>query len=246
MTIKHHIETLPNGLSFKMIEVEGGTFMMGGSDGEELSREKPVHEVSLKTFFMGEFPVTQVLWEKVMGNNPAYFKGDNRPIEEVSWIDSQDFLKKLNKLTRRKYRLPTEAEWEFAARGGIYSEEYIYSGSDRLAEVGWYGENSNNETHPVGEKLANELGFYDMSGNVWEWVEDNWHDNYHGAPIDGSSWLSSSKEASHVYRGGCWFTSTRTCRVSFRRDRSPDYRVNILGFRLALSLQLTGKPDGFH
>ena len=237
MSIKHYIETLPNGLSFKMIEVEGGSFMMGGKDEEARNWEKPVHKVSVNTFYLGEFLVTQELWETILNDNPSNFKGLKQPVEQVSWNDTQDFIKKLNQLTGKNHRLPTEAEWEFAARGGIYSEKYIYTGSDRLLEVGWYNENSGNETHPVGEKPANELGLYDMSGNVWEWVEDNWHDDYQEAPTDGSAWLSSSAEAlRRVCRGGSWIDHARYCRVSYRYDYSPEIRISYLGFRLALSL----------
>ena len=240
MHIKHHIEPLPKGLAFKMIEVVGDSFKMGGSDGEALNREKPIHEVSVQSFYIGEFPVTQELWQAVMNNNPSNFKELKRPVEQVSWNDTQDFLKKLNEVTGKDYRLPTEAEWEFAARGGIHSEEYIYAGSDRLTEVGWYRENSGRETHPVGKKSANELGIYDMSGNVWEWVEDQWHDDYQDAPTDGSAWVDADQGAYRVCRGGSWLRNARYCRVSFRDFNSPGFRGNSLGFRLALSLQSVG------
>ncbi|MCB1194538.1 MAG: formylglycine-generating enzyme family protein, partial [Leptospiraceae bacterium] len=165
---------------------------------------------------------------------------DNRPVEKVSWNDTQDFIKKLNKKAGKTYRLPTEAEWEFAAQGGIYTEGYKYSGSDRLKEVGWYDENSGNATHPVGEKMANELGLYDMSGNVWEWVEDQWHDNYKGAPTDGTVWVNQDADAGRVVRGGGWIDRARLCRVSFRYLYSPAGRNDHIGFRLALSLQSAG------
>ncbi|MCB0840855.1 MAG: formylglycine-generating enzyme family protein, partial [Bacteroidetes bacterium] len=170
---KSHIEKLPSGLSFEMIFIEGGTFMMGSDREEAYDREKPVHEVSLDSFYLGKYPVTQALWEEVMGNNPSHFQGENNPVEKVSWNDTQDFIKNLNELAGKEYRLPTEAEWEFAARGGNHTEGYKYSGSDRLKEVGWYSENSA-VTHPVSEKPANELGIFDMSGNVFEWCQDKY------------------------------------------------------------------------
>ncbi len=169
--------TLPSGPSFEMIYVEGGDFMMG-NDRAIYEWEKPAHPVKVSPFYMGKYQVTQALWQAVMGNNPSNFKGENRPVEQVSWLDVQDFIKKLNLVLpegNRGFRLPTEAEWEFAARGGIYSQGYDYCGSDKLKQVGWYTENSNKETHDVGLLLANELGLYDMSGNVFEWCED-WFD----------------------------------------------------------------------
>lgn len=239
-TLAWHTETLPPGLSFDMILVEGGEFIMGGADEEAYDDEKPVHKVSVSEFYIGQYPVTQAIWEAVMGNNPSEFKGSDRPVENVSWDDCQEFLKKLNKETGQTYRLPTEAEWEFAARGGIHSEEYLYAGSDKLKEAGWYEENSNNQTHPVGLKLGNELDLYDMSGNVWEWVEDQWHGSYEGAPTDGSDWVDIEKGSKRVNRGGSWFGVARDCRVSLRSDASPEDRSSFIGLRLALSLQESG------
>ncbi|MCB0839227.1 MAG: SUMF1/EgtB/PvdO family nonheme iron enzyme, partial [Bacteroidetes bacterium] len=179
MVSSNHLEILPSGLSFKMIYVEGGSFIMGGTDEEAEDREKPIHKVSLGSFYLGQYPVTQALWEIVMKTNPSEFEGETNPVETVSWEDSQIFLQKLNQLTGKSYRLPTEAEWEFAARGGIQSEGYLYSGSDKLKEAGWYGGNSNGQTQPVGQKLSNELGLFDMSGNVYEWCQDWYGENYY-------------------------------------------------------------------
>ena len=224
----------------EMIFVEGGTFDMGGNDEEKYDDEIPVHTVNVSSFYIGKFPVTQVIWEEVMGENPSRFKGEQRPVERVSWNDIQEFIEKLNKQTGKTFRLPSEAEWEFAARGGIHSEGYLYAGSDKLKEVGWYAENAGGQTHPVGLKMANELGIHDMSGNVWEWVEDQWHDNYKGAPQDGSPWVDRNKGANRVLRGGYWLNVARDCRVSCRNDYSPVYRNDYIGFRLALSLQSDG------
>jgi formylglycine-generating enzyme len=222
--------------------VEGGDFMMGGADEEAEKYEKPAHKVAVPTFYMGKYPVTQALWQAVMGNNPSGFTGDeNRPVENVSWNDVvNDFLPKLLEYTSLSCRLPTEAEWEYAARGGRESEGYLYAGSDKLKQVGWYRENSNNQTHPVGEKMPNELGLHDMSGNVWEWCADHRHDNYNGAPDDGSDWLSADAGARRVLRGGGCFDAAQDCRAACRRWDRPDDRSGRYGFRLALSFRVQG------
>ncbi|MDX2284268.1 MAG: formylglycine-generating enzyme family protein [Bacteroidia bacterium] len=230
-------ETLPSGFAFRMIGVEGGTFRMGLPEGAEgaYGDEHPDHEVLVPPFSLGEYPVTQGLWLAVMGGkNPSYFPGLDRPAEQVSWEDAQAFIAKLNGLTGRGYRLPSEAEWEYAARGGARSEGYLYAGSDKLKEAGWYDENSGGETHPVGQKLPNELGLYDMSGNVWEWCEDDWHDTYTNAPADGSAWVEAGRTGLlRVLRGGSWGLDARLCRVSYRDPLSPGRRDHSLGFRLA-------------
>jgi len=250
-----YLETV-NGHTFRMIFVEGGAFDMGSADDdpEASYSEKPRHRVKVSELFIGEFPVTQALWKAVMGDNPSRFEGDDRPVEMVLWDDSQDFIRRLNEATQATrslgyhYRLPSEAEWEYAARGGKYhADGYKYAGSDRLKDVGWFDGNSDRETQPVGQKDANQLGLYDMSGNVWEWCEDDWHDNYKGAPTDGSAWIDTPERGTlRVARGGGWFLTARACRVAYRSHDGPDSRVSFLGFRLALALQLTGKPDGFH
>lgn len=223
-------------VSFNMVKVEGGTFTMGatseqGSDAE--SDEKPTHSVTLSSFSIGETEVTQALWQAVMGNNPSNFTGDSqRPVEQVSWDDCQKFIRKLNSLTSKNFRLPTEAEWEFAARGGNKSKSYKYSGSNNFCDVAWYYDNSNSTTHPVKQKQANELGIYDMSGNVEEWCED-WYGSY-----SGSSQINPkgpSFEYFRVSRSGSWEDVARDCRTSFRYDSGPDFRYFSLGLRLALS-----------
>ena len=222
-----------NGVSFNMIVVEGGTFMMGADDNDEeaYDDEKPAHKVTLSSYMIGQTEVTQALWQTVMGNNPSYFTGDSRrPVEWVSWDDCQEFLRKLNSITGQHFRLPTEAEWEFAARGGVNSRGYKYSVSNTLDNVAWYDVNSYNTTHPVGTKQPNELGIYDMSGNVYEWCSD-WYGSYSSGSQTNPQGPSSG--SSRVLRGGCWYNFTRYCRVSYRGSNCPDYRNNNLGLRLA-------------
>ncbi|MDX1908387.1 MAG: formylglycine-generating enzyme family protein [Bacteroidia bacterium] len=222
--------------TFQMIRIPGGTFQMGGADDQAFEREKPVHPVTVPDFYLGQYPVTQALWEAVMGHNPSGFKGETRPVENVSWDDCQDFIRKLNACTGKTYRLPTEAEWEYAARGGSSSEGYLYAGSDKLRDVGWYVENSGYETYPVGQLSSNELGLYDLNGNVWEWCEDDWHDTYTGAPTDGCAWTDGLQRGSRrVGRGGSLSFDAQSCRVSCRIDPSPDSRYDSLGLRLACS-----------
>ena len=222
------------GVTFKMIAVEGGTFTMGatseqGSDAQD--DEKPVHRVTLSSYSIGETEVTQALWQAVMGSNPSYFRGSNKPVERVSWDDCQDFIKKLNAITGENFRLPTEAEWEFAARGGIKSRGYKYAGSNTINMVAWYDNNSNSETHNVGTKQANELGLYDMSGNVWEWCSD-WYGGYSNGIQTNPK--GSASGSFRVVRGGGWSHNARICRVSFRSHCAPTSRGYALGFRLAL------------
>ena len=228
-----YTEKLPSGPSFDMLLVEGGSFQMGGTDEEAYDFEKPVHKVEVPTFYLGKYPVTQDLWEAIMGNNPSGYKGPRHPVENVSWEDVQKFLQRLNKETKQSYRLPTEAEWEFAARGGIHTEEYLYAGSDKLSEVGWYRENSGNQTQPVGQLLENELGLFDLSGNVYEWCEDDYHNRFSGAPTDGSAWIDYPKRREYrVLRGGRCRAHARDCRISLRSRRLPNDRHDLISFRL--------------
>lgn len=223
-----------NGVSFEMKKVEGGTFTMGATSeqSDPYSDEKPTHRVTLSSFLIGKYEVTQELWKAVMGNNPSYFKGDNLPVEKVSWDDCQKFISRLNSLTGKRFRLPTEAEWEYAARGGNKSRHYKYSGSDNLDAVAWYDGNSNEKTHPVGIRFSNELGLYDMSGNVWEWCQDRYGD-YSSSPQTNPTGPSSG--SCRVFRGGSWFGNAGRCRMSIRGDDYPGYRCYDLGFRLVLS-----------
>lgn len=219
-----------NGVSFKMIPVEGGTFRMGSANGD--FDEKPVHSVTLSDYYVGETEVTQALWKAVMGNNPSLFTGDNLPVERVSWEDCQTFITKLNSLTGANFRLPTEAEWEFAARGGNKSQGYTYSGSNTIGKVAWYWNNSGSKTHAVKTKSPNELGIFDMSGNVWEWCLD-WYGDYSSSPQTNPKGPISG--LNRVYRGGSWDNISTFCRTSIRFNSTPGLRLHYLGFRLAMT-----------
>ncbi len=223
-----------NGVSFSMIEVRGGTFQMGATSeqSDPYSDEKPVHSVTLSSYYIGETEVTQALWEAVMGSNPSSFKGSNNPVEQVSWNYCQIFIQKLNSLTGKTFRLPTEAEWEYAARGGNKSRGYQYSGSNNLFDVAWHTDNSGSKTHPVKTKQPNELGIYDMSGNVWEWCQD-WYGSYSSSSQTNPTGASSGYI--RVYRGGSWGDNARFCRVAVRGGAAPSYCDDDLGLRLALS-----------
>jgi formylglycine-generating enzyme required for sulfatase activity len=217
----------------EMVFVQGGTFRMGctGEQGSCEDDEKPVHEVTVSSFYMGKYEVTQAQWKTLMGSNPSYFKGDNLPVEKVSWNDAQMFIERLNAATGKQYRLPTEAEWEYAARGGTQSRGYRYSGSNTLNEVAWHYYNSEGKTHPAGTKIANELGIYDMSGNVWEWCYD-WYGSYPASAQNNPTGVSSGFY--RVTRGGSWFNYASHCRVAYRYYNSPG-DSGILGFRVACS-----------
>ena len=224
------------GVSFTMIAVEGGTFKMGATSeqgGDADNDEKPVHNVTLSDYYIGETEVTQELWQAVMGKNPSNFKGNKKPVEQVSWNDCQEFIKKLNQLTGKNFRLPTEAEWEYAARGGNKSQGYKYSGSNTIDNVAWYTSNSGSQTHDVKTKQANELGIYDMSGNVYEWCQDRYDSNYYSSSPETNP-TGPTSGSYRVLRGGRWNFNARFCRVSDRSYFNPDYRNFNSGFRLAL------------
>jgi formylglycine-generating enzyme required for sulfatase activity len=227
---------IATAFDYPMIEVEGGTFLMGSPPSEKDRHDNECqHYVSVKTFQIGKFPVTQALWKAVMdGNNPSHFNTcDPCPVESVSWNRVQDFIKALNKKTGKTYRLPTEQEWEFAARGGNKSKGYLYAGSNDLAKVAWYDKNAGDKTHPVGTLDPNELGIYDMAGNVWEWCEDI----YASYPCDKEK---RGDGVNRVLRGGGFGVASRYCRVSYRDDNQPGLDWQLFGFRLALSLSEGG------
>ena len=218
-----------------MVYVEGGTFIMGatseqGSDAWD--DEKPAHQVTLSSFSIGKYEVTQEEWQAMMGSNPSYFKGALRPVEKVSWNDCQEFIRKLNSMTSKRFRLPTEAEWEYASRGGNRSRGYKYAGGNVLDNVAWYENNSGN-THDVGQKSPNELGLYDMSGNVMEWCAD-WYGSYSSNSQTNPTGASGGFNH-RVLRGGFWSFGAKFCRVSSRSGDSPGFAGFNLGLRLALS-----------
>ena len=214
----------------EMIFVQGGTFQMGCRSYGCEKDEKPVHKVSVSSFYIGKYEVTQGQWKAFMGNNPSSFStGDNYPVENVSWNDVKEFISRINISTGKQYRLPTEAEWEFAARGGNKSKEFNYSGSDKAVNVAWYKKNSFT-TQTVGMNSPNELGIYDMSGNVNEWCSD-WYDNYSKSSQINPTGPSSG--SNRVYRGGSWSDDVRSLRVSNRNHNATDYHSNNIGFRLA-------------
>ena len=219
-----------NGVDFKMVKVEGGTFSMGATP-EQGSIFGSTYSVTLSDYYIGETEVTQELWEAVMGNNPSYFKGNNqRPVENVSWNDCKEFIEKLNQLTGKSFRLPTEAEWEYAARGGKYCKKYAYkySGSNNVGEVAWYKGNSGGKTHSVKTKKANKLGLYDMSGNVLEWCYDRFS-GYRGYSRTNLNESSSSEY--RVLRGGGWYGEMT---ISDYVGGAPYQRTDSGGLRLAL------------
>jgi formylglycine-generating enzyme required for sulfatase activity len=218
----------------ELVELPAGSFDMGAENGE--ANEKPVHRVSVKAFAIGKTEVTQAQWQALMVTNPSEFTGcgDTCPVEQVSWDDVQAYLKKLNAKTGKQYRLPTEAEWEYACRAGSQQE---YCGSDNSDSVAWSSMNTGslfNNPFPVAKKKANAFGLYDMSGNVWEWVEDTYHDSYAGAPSDGSAWVGGS--SMRVLRGGSWGKQPKYSRAASRHKFGTNYRDFSFGFRLARTL----------
>lgn len=234
-----------NGVEFRMIYVEGGTFDMGTNDTvDTYPRERPAHRVNVSSFYIAETEVTQELWKAVMGNNPSNHSDyEQKPVENVTWGDCQEFIARLNEITGKRFSLPTEAQWEFAAIGGRKSKGYIFSGSNYPPEIGWIMDNSGNETHGVKEKNPNELGIYDMTGNVWEWCQD-WYatdyysfspeDNPQGPDLDPN--LPEDSVACHPVRGGGYSTVANRCRNTHRAGIEPKIHTLNYGLRLALRI----------
>ena len=228
---------ITQNVGLELVELPPGEFMMGSLRGFPL--ELPVHRVRIgKPFLIGKFPVTQNEWTTVMGSNPSLFSGaGDLPVEGVSWDDANAFAEKLTARTRRRVRLPTEAEWEYACRAGV-SEEFHFGASDeRLTEYAWFDLNSNGRTHPVGTKKPNPWGLHDVSGNVWEWCEDVWHSDYEGAPRDGKPWLDAAeRQPRRCLRGGAWNYDTFRCRSAYRSFECKDFSTDHFGLRVAMDL----------
>ncbi len=255
LTARQFVEELADGVALDMVEIPGGTFTMGSpeSEPESFDDERPQREVTVSPFYIGKFTITQAQWQVVAGwpkverdldPDPSNFKGDNRPVEQISWHDAQEFCARLAAKTGRAYRLPTEAEWEYACRARTttpfafgetitpeivnYNGEYPYA----KARKGKHRK----ETVPVGSLgVANAFGLYDMHGNVWEWCEDAWHQNYQGVPIDGSAWLSAGDSSRRVLRGGSWFSQSILCRSALRANHVPGLRNDYIGVRVVVA-----------
>ena len=257
MKPRSQIEISLNGALPELIKVEGGKFMMGSNNYDD---EQPIHEVEVPDFHIGKYPITneqflpflqEVGNQEEEGTSWVNLNGaicgikkqydifhcvnglERYPMIYLSWYGAKAYCKWLSGKTGHSYRLPSEAEWEYAARGGKYNLGCSYAGSNKLKEVAWYTDNSHNEPKPVGMKIPNELGLYDMSGNVFEWCEDHWHDSYHEAPKDGSTWGGDKENVVRVDRGGSWLNSISNCRVSYRNGFDHNYRYINVGFRIA-------------
>jgi formylglycine-generating enzyme required for sulfatase activity len=225
--------------SIEFVRIPAGEFLMGSPSNEQgrWNAEGPVHKVSIKkSFCLSKYPVTQKQWIAVMGYNPSYFKGEERPVENVSWDDAQEFIRKLNQIEEKdNHRLPSEAEWEYACRTGKTTRYSFGDDESKLGDYAWYYKNSGSETHPVGLKKPNAWGLYDMHGNVWEWCQDMWYENYKGSPSDGKAWEDESSFY-RVFRGGALDINARDCRSASRNRGVPTFRSNFLGFRLLRKL----------
>ena len=220
----------------EMVVIPAGSFLMGSTadpfaSSQPSTYEQPQHSVTIKAFAIGKYEVTQEQWYAVMGTMPSKFKGRTLPVEQVSWEDAQEFVKKLSEKTGKNYRLPSEAEWEYAARAGSQSNYSFGDDEKELGRYGWFDENSGGKTHPVGEKLPNAFGLHDMHGNVWELTQDCWNDNYHGAPTDGSAWMTGICSM-RLVRGGSWNVNPQYLRSAFRNWLTTAYRNNYYGFRV--------------
>ena len=226
-------KTITNSIGMKFVLIPAGEFKMGAPSDESWYGSGPAHIVNIeKPYHLGKYEVTQKQWVKVMGDNPSDFEGDNLPVVSVSWNDAQEFIKKLNeKEGTDKYRLPSEAEWEYAARAGTTTRYSFGDSESDLGEYAWYSDKYGIEAHPVGKKKPNPWGLYDMQGNVWEWVQDEWHDNYYGAPSDGSVW-DGGVRSTMIIRGGSCTSDAQTCQLAVRSESYPVHRSPYLGFRL--------------
>jgi formylglycine-generating enzyme required for sulfatase activity len=248
-------QDLDNDITLEMVAIPEGTFLMGSPQDEKDSYddERPQHEVNVPTFFMGKYPITQTQWRAIaatakididLETNPSEFKGDELPVESVNWYQATEFCKRLSRETKREYRLPSEAEWEYACRAGTTTP--FYFGETITGELANYNTNKTyveeyrNETTPVGQFPPNAFGLYDMYGNVWEWCADTWHDNYDGAPTDGSAWIENGDDNRSPLRGGAWYTFPYRCRSAHRNIDARRYSRSFLyGFRVVCSAERT-------
>jgi formylglycine-generating enzyme required for sulfatase activity len=254
--VEFHTEDLGNGIALDLMAIPGGSFQMGSPDGQGYDDERPQHPVTVKPFLMGKHQVTQAQWKAVFAlpksardleADPSNFKGDNLPVEQVSWDDAVEFCKRLSKHTGREYRLPSEAEWEYACRAGTTTA--FHFGETLTSDLANYNANYTygdgpkgqyrQQTTEVGSFPANAFGLYDMHGNVWEWCQDPWHANYVSAPSDGSVWLSAGENAGRLLRGGSWDLNPRSCRAATRYNLTPEYRNFIIGFRVCCAAPRT-------
>jgi formylglycine-generating enzyme required for sulfatase activity len=223
-------QSLLRNLNLELVDIPAGSFMMGSNDYDD---EKSPHQVKLKAFQMSKYPITQKQYRLVMGTNPSYFEGDeNCPVENVSWHDAVKFSEELSKKIGQKVKLPTEAQWEYACRAGSTAKYCFGDDVSKLGNYAWYDKNAGSKTHPVGEKLANSWGLHDMHGNVWEWCEDGWNENYNGSPTDGSVWLTGVEQ--RALRGGSWDNDDFACRSAYLIRIEADSRIIIFGFRVVV------------
>jgi formylglycine-generating enzyme required for sulfatase activity len=231
------ITSLPGDFNLEMVDIPAGKFLMGSDS------EKPIHQVTVKAFRMGKYPVTQAQYEAVMGTNPSKFGSNpNHPVEQVSWFDAQAFCEKLSQLTGQSYRLPTEAEWEYACRAGTQTRFSFGDDQSQLGDYAWFDGNSDSKTHPVGEKRANPWGLYDVHGNVWEWCADQWHERYADKPDNlkqngNIAWVDGNitNQSLMLLRGGSWSSLPGNCRSAYRKGNFPDGRSSIIGLRVVAS-----------
>ena len=221
----------------EMMVIPGGSFAMGSVSGSEEDANTPTHAVSITSFAIGKYEVTQAQWFSIMGTRPGMFKGDDLPVEQVTWKQAREFTRKLSEKTGHTYRLPTEAEWEYAARAGSETDYYFGTDQTQVPEHAWFDENSDETTHPVGQKPANNYGLYDMYGNVWEWTMDCWNTSYEGAPVDGSAWTSGDCSM-RVVRGGSWYNKLKSIKSTARARYSSEIRYNSRGGGLRVVREL--------
>ncbi|GBO53378.1 serine/threonine kinase [Pseudanabaena sp. lw0831] len=231
-------DDLGNGVHMEMVRIPSGRFSLGSPTNEigRRDNESPISEVNIPAFYMAKFVVTQEQWVAIMGSNPALFRENlQAPVENISWLEAQDFCRKLAARSQHLYRLPSESEWEYACRAGTNTAYHFGDGPTELVDYAWFADNANKRSHPVGQKVPNPWGLYEMHGGVWEWCEDVWHDNFNGAPADGSAWVSDGYTSRRVRKGGSWSNEAKLCRAASREWHWQSDRYNDIGFRVVIS-----------